>query len=117
MSSSDFSSNAKNTPASLYSVAPLTRNCVAKSVLPQPGPPHTNVGLPLGRPPSVISSSPRMPDFTFGIDFIQNSFCAGYKSLKIVRPRELAKNRLGVTVRVSHYLKAPQYSKKISVAP
>ncbi len=34
---------------------------MARRVLPQPAPPHTRVALPRGRPPSVISSSPRMP--------------------------------------------------------
>lgn len=36
------------------------------SVLPQPAPPHTNVGLPLGSPPPVISSNPGMPVLHFG---------------------------------------------------
>src|SRR5687768_8711136 len=30
-------------------------------VLPEPGPPTTKVVRPLGKPPSVISSRPRMP--------------------------------------------------------
>lgn len=31
------------------------------SVLPHPGPPQIKVGLPLGKPPSVISSRPSIP--------------------------------------------------------
>ena len=54
-----------NTPGSPYRVAPLTRNCMAKSVLPQPGPPHTRVGRPAGSPPEVISSNPGIPVGTF----------------------------------------------------
>jgi hypothetical protein len=34
---------------------------MAISVLPQPALPQTKVGLPLGNPPPVISSSPEMP--------------------------------------------------------
>src|SRR5512134_2820519 len=34
---------------------------MAKRVLPQPAPPATRVGLPLGRPPPVISSMPGIP--------------------------------------------------------
>ena len=60
------------TPGSPYSVAPRTRNSIASNVLPQPAPPQTSVGRPVGNPPPVISSSPRMPvgDFrkVFGAD-------------------------------------------------
>ena len=41
--------------------APLTSDCSAKTVLPQPGPPITSVVRPRGRPPSVISSKPWIP--------------------------------------------------------
>ena len=34
---------------------------MAKRVLPQPAEPQSKVGRPLGKPPSVISSSPVMP--------------------------------------------------------
>jgi len=34
---------------------------MAKRVLPQPAEPQSKVGRPLGKPPSVISSSPAMP--------------------------------------------------------
>src|SRR5690242_11159550 len=34
---------------------------MARSVLPQPAPPHTRVGRPRGSPPWVISSSPGIP--------------------------------------------------------
>ena len=59
--SSAFSSNVMNTPGSSNWTAPLTRNVSASSVLPDPGPPQTSVGRPLGSPPRVISSSPRIP--------------------------------------------------------
>src|SRR4051794_6402601 len=45
-------------------MAPRTRNSIAKSVLPHPAPPQISVGRPRGRPPSVTSSRPRMPDGT-----------------------------------------------------
>src|SRR5947209_474920 len=50
-----------NTPGSLNCVAPRTRNSTANSVLPQPAAPHTSVGRPRGKPPSVTSSSPWIP--------------------------------------------------------
>src|SRR4051812_37913272 len=34
---------------------------MARRVLPQPGPPHTSVGRPRGKPPPVTSSRPWMP--------------------------------------------------------
>src|SRR5512138_390030 len=40
-------------------------NSMAKSVLPHPGPPLMSAGLPLGRPPPLISSNPLIPDGTF----------------------------------------------------
>jgi hypothetical protein len=49
------------TPGSPNRVAPATRNCMANSVLPHPGPPHTRVGRPAGNPPPVISSNPEIP--------------------------------------------------------
>ena len=55
------SSNDMNTPGSARATAPLTRKVVASNVLPQPGPPHTRVGLPAGRPPPVNSSRPAIP--------------------------------------------------------
>ena len=55
------SSKDMKTPGSRNSVAPRTRNSMASRVLPQPAPPQTRVGRPLGRPPPVISSSPWMP--------------------------------------------------------
>jgi hypothetical protein len=55
------SSNATNTPRSPWSWAPRTRNSMPRIVLPVPVPPHTSVVRPRGRPPLVISSSPRMP--------------------------------------------------------
>ena len=58
VNSSAVSSKAMNTPGSLYSVAPRTRNSIPSRVLPQPAPPQTREGLPLGRPPLVISSNP-----------------------------------------------------------
>ena len=65
--SSDGSSKLMNTPGSPKRVAPLTRNCMANSVLPHPGPPHTRVGRPAGRPPPVISSKPRIPVGAFSM--------------------------------------------------
>src|SRR6185312_10011496 len=59
--SSSVSSKAMNTPGSPNSTAPRTRNSAANKVLPQPGPPQTRVGRPLGRPPAVTSSKPEMP--------------------------------------------------------
>src|SRR5579862_5974679 len=60
-SSSAVSSNERQTPGSSYRLAPCTRNCIPSSVLPHPALPQTRVGRPRGRPPSVISSRPRMP--------------------------------------------------------
>ena len=40
-------------------------NSIAKRVFPHPGPPLTSAGRPLGRPPSVISSRPLMPEGIF----------------------------------------------------
>src|SRR5512144_146350 len=54
------------TPGSLNSVAPRTRNSIARSVFPQPAKPVTRVGRPKGRPPPVISSSPDIPVGHFG---------------------------------------------------
>ena len=45
------SSNRTSRPRSLYVTAPLCKKCNPNKVFPQPGPPHTKVGLPLGRPP------------------------------------------------------------------
>src|SRR5688500_14824104 len=53
-------------PGSPNCVAPRTRNSIASSVLPQPGPPQISVGRPLGSPPPVISSRPAIPVGTFG---------------------------------------------------
>ena len=39
---------------------------MANSVLPQPAAPHSSVGRPVGRPPSVTSSRPLIPVGTFG---------------------------------------------------
>ncbi len=61
VSSCVLSSNMTMTPGSSYSTAPRTMNSAASIVLPQPAAPQTRVGRPWGRPPSVISSSPRMP--------------------------------------------------------
>ncbi len=58
VSSSAVSSKAMKTPGSSNSVAPRTRNSMPSNVLPQPALPQTKVGLPCGRPPPVISSSP-----------------------------------------------------------
>src|ERR1700730_12229547 len=62
------SSKAIRTPGSLYSRTPRTRNSIPSMVLPQPGPPQMIVVRPLGRPPPLISSSPRIPvgDFRIG---------------------------------------------------
>jgi hypothetical protein len=43
---------------------------MAKRVLPQPAEPQSKVGRPLGKPPSVISSSPAMPVGHFSIEGI-----------------------------------------------
>ena len=59
--SSGVSSKASSTPGSPYSSTPLTRNSIPSIVLPQPGPPHTIVVRPRGKPPPLISSRPRMP--------------------------------------------------------
>ncbi len=55
------SSKVTRTPGSPCSRAPATRKCNPSSVLPDPVPPVTSVDLPWGRPPRVISSSPRIP--------------------------------------------------------
>src|SRR5512140_2745772 len=66
-SSSPVSSKLMKTPRSPKSLAPRTMNSMARSVLPHPALPQTSVGRPRGRPPSVISSSPRIPVLHFGI--------------------------------------------------
>src|SRR5438128_2257181 len=50
-----------NTPGSLCSSAPRTRNSIPNSDFPEPAPPLINVGRPRGRPPPVISSKPAIP--------------------------------------------------------
>jgi hypothetical protein len=64
--SSSFSSNVMSTPGSSKWRAPFTRKVSASKVLPDPGPPQTSVGRPVGRPPRVISSRPRIPVRVFG---------------------------------------------------
>src|SRR6185369_13050961 len=64
-SSSLDSSNDMKTPGSLKSVAPRTRNSMAKRVLPAPALPHTSVGRTAGKPPRVISSKPEIPVRSF----------------------------------------------------
>ena len=59
------SSNDMNTPGSSYCVAPRTRNSSPNMVFPEPAPPLTSVGRPLGSPPPVISSRPWMPVSAF----------------------------------------------------
>ena len=61
------SSNATKIPGSPSKVAPWTTNCSAKIVLPAPGPPTNNDVRPLGKPPRVISSKPRMPVGALGL--------------------------------------------------
>ena len=63
--SSTLSSKVMNTPRSPNSVAPRTKNSVARRVFPDPAAPQTKVGRPLGSPPPVISSSPVMPVAAF----------------------------------------------------
>jgi hypothetical protein len=41
-------------------------NSMAKSVFPLPAAPHISVGRPLGKPPSVISSRPAIPEGVLG---------------------------------------------------
>ena len=67
-SSASLSSKDMKTPGSPCSTAPRIRNSIAKSVFPHPGPPHTSVGRPRGRPPPVISSRPRTPEGAFGME-------------------------------------------------
>ena len=55
------SSKLTSTPGSPYCRAPATRNSSPSSDLPAPALPATSVTLPLGSPPPVISSSPRIP--------------------------------------------------------
>src|ERR1700682_1137600 len=87
VSSSPVSSNAMKTPGSPYSVAPRTRNSIASNVLPQPAPPQTSVGRPVGNPPPVISSSPRMPvhDFrkVFGADDFFVLFIVAFPAISV----------------------------------
>src|SRR6478672_4290568 len=56
---------ATQTPGSLYSSAPRTRNSSPNSVFPVPGPPQTSAVRPLGKPPCVTWSRPRIPVGTF----------------------------------------------------
>src|SRR5678816_4232374 len=65
-SSTSDSSNDMKTPGSLKSVAPRTRNSMAKSVLPAPALPQISVGRPAGKPPRVISSKPEIPVRSLG---------------------------------------------------
>src|SRR5947209_3629633 len=53
------------TPGSLYSTAPCTRNSSPIRVLPAPGPPQMRAVRPFGKPPCVIWSRPRIPVGTF----------------------------------------------------
>jgi len=62
---SALSSKAMKMPGS-PAWAPCTRNCNAKMVLPEPGPPISIVVRPDGSPPPVISSKPAMPVRVFG---------------------------------------------------
>ncbi|HET7827054.1 MAG TPA: hypothetical protein VFK90_17085 [Anaeromyxobacter sp.] len=67
----------------------------ADEELPDPAPPQTSVGRPRGRPPSVISSRPRMPDGAFARG-------ASSRDLRVrdERPRDVrARTRVGVVVR------------------
>src|SRR5258706_10409028 len=59
--SPEVSSQVINPRGSLTSVPPRPRNSTANIVFPQPGPPHTMVGRPLGNPPFVTSSNPAIP--------------------------------------------------------
>ena len=74
LSSLSVSSKARNTPGSLNSTAPRARNSIARTVLPQPAVPHKSVGLPFGRPPSVIWSNPGIPVGHFGIPRLAMTF-------------------------------------------
>jgi hypothetical protein len=74
----------------LYWVAPLTINSIENKVLPVPASPQINVGLPLGKPPSVISSSPVIPVGVFSrrgvviFDFVDFIILSNdYQGLKI----------------------------------
>lgn len=64
------------TPASPNSVAPFTRNVMAKRVFPQPAPPQRSVGRPVGNPPWVIASRPAMP-----VGDLQSATAAGASPL------------------------------------
>ena len=60
--SSGVSSKAMTTPGSPKSVAPRTMNSRPIMVFPHPAPPQRIVVRPFGRPPRLISSSPRIPE-------------------------------------------------------
>ncbi len=55
------SSKLTNNPGSPYISAPFTRKFMATTVLPLPADPANRETRPLGSPPLVISSKPRMP--------------------------------------------------------
>jgi hypothetical protein len=46
-------------------VAPLIINSRENNILPHPAPPHISEVLPCGKPPSVISSRPGIPEGVF----------------------------------------------------
>src|SRR6202049_1164709 len=71
------SSTDMNTPGSPYCVAPRTRNSSPNSVFPEPAPPLTRVGRPVGNPPPVISSNPWIPVDDFGsvLEDVCVAFC------------------------------------------
>src|SRR5581483_5492645 len=60
-SSSAVSSNVMMTPGSRNFRMPLRMTLIPSNVLPDPAPPHTRVGRPVGRPPPVMSSNPGTP--------------------------------------------------------
>jgi hypothetical protein len=55
---------------------------MASKVLPQPGPPHISVGLPVGNPPSRISSRPCIPVGDLGSFGLVVGVCFGFVMLR-----------------------------------
>jgi hypothetical protein len=60
------SSNEMKPPGSPHWVAPRTWSSSPNRALPEPSPPLTSVGRPLGNPPPVTSSNPWTPVSPFG---------------------------------------------------
>jgi hypothetical protein len=71
---------------------------MAKSVLPHPALPHIRVGLPLGSPPFVISSSPFMPVGHFSRTFTSRFAFTIVSSRLVYQSEVMSRARSGLQV-------------------